>query len=508
MRELISSLGPQKARYLLALLFAVLLGVAEAVLHPLLVKAIFDSILVSEDLSLVILLGVLYLALGLSINVSNFFLSLWNARIENRIVAHVSAGLLASFYKKDYLKIVENGEGYYVSRIRTDVKDGLVPALAMFRRICVGISTFIALIFVLIYLSLQAFVVLALIIPIASAISIIVSKKTREVTITERDDEATVLALLSKSVDAFRIVNFFQLRRAVASRFEESMTRVLNSGYRRFKLVTVLRGSSDLVMVVSDAASMFVGAYLVFQRQMTVGSFVAFMNAFWRAATTLMGVFNDLAEFHSHSAIISRLAAFRREDMANRFWKVGPDVRSEKLAFRYEEEPVFENLDFVLEPGKRALILGENGSGKSTFANILSGMLRPTQGSLTLPERISAVTLPLHIPPLRIADLEIDERLLKSLRLWRKDIDQLLPHQLSVGQQQKLAIALALSAEADLYIFDEPFANLDDGSRETAIGEIIERTKGKMLIMILHDAERYMSQFDQIIRLDEYGSVS
>ncbi len=504
MRDLLSLLGRQRLPYVLTLTFAVLLGISEAILHPLLIKAIFDSVLISQNLSQVVTLGLAYFALGLSINVFSFFLNLWNMKVENRIVAQVSSDLLSSYFRKDYTKILKSGEGNYVSRIRTDVKDGLVPALTTFRSICVAIATFVSLVIVLIMLSWQAFAVLALIIPIATAISIVVSKKIREVTNRERDFEAGVLEVLAKAVSSFRLVNVFGLRTTVANRFQDSMKDVLDTGYQRFKLVSLLRGSSDLVMVISDSASMFVGAYLVFQRQMTVGSFIAFMNAFWRAATTLMSIFNQIAEFHNYSAIVARMVSFSKQDLGRKYWRDGDSVNVERLSFEFDENnAVFEGFGFSLEPGQSALVIGDNGAGKSTLANILSGSLAPTSGDVVLPERVSAITLPIAFPPLKMTDLGIDPQFFGIFELEKKSLAHASPTELSVGQQQKLALALALSVEADLYVFDEPLANLDTESRKAAMNQILARTRDKMLIMIMHDAQQHSGLFDKVVNLSE-----
>jgi ABC-type multidrug transport system ATPase subunit len=73
--------------------------------------------------------------------------------------------------------------------------------------------------------------------------------------------------------------------------------------------------------------------------------------------------------------------------------------------------------------------------------------------------------------------------------------------ELSAGQQQKLALIVALSKKADLYLLDEPLANLDMESRDIAMHLILERTKGKTLILIMHGSEEYQPLFDRVIRL-------
>ena len=74
--------------------------------------------------------------------------------------------------------------------------------------------------------------------------------------------------------------------------------------------------------------------------------------------------------------------------------------------------------------------------------------------------------------------------------------------ELSAGQQQKLALSLALSHDADLYIIDEPPANLDPESRDTAINLILDKTNGKPFVLVMHGSEEYHTLFDRVIKID------
>jgi ABC-type multidrug transport system ATPase subunit len=121
---------------------------------------------------------------------------------------------------------------------------------------------------------------------------------------------------------------------------------------------------------------------------------------------------------------------------------------------------------------------------------------------VVLPERISSVTLPISFPPLKVKDLVNDTYLLTAFRLRDEAVLEAFADELSAGQQQKLAISLALSQEADLYVIDEPLANLDPESRDTAINLILERTKEKTLILVMHGSEEYHKLFDRVIKID------
>jgi len=101
-----------------------------------------------------------------------------------------------------------------------------------------------------------------------------------------------------------------------------------------------------------------------------------------------------------------------------------------------------------------------------------------------------------------VKDLVSDTTLLSEFRLRDQAVLDAFADELSAGQQQKLALSLALSKSADLYIIDEPLANLDPESRDTAINLILERTKEKNLILVMHGAEEYHNLVDRVIRME------
>lgn len=164
-------------------------------------------------------------------------------------------------------------------------------------------------------------------------------------------------------------------------------------------------------------------------------------------------------------------------------------------------------------------IMGPSGSGKSTLLHLLSGLDRPTSGSLTYDGRdiysfsdkeLSAFRrrrigfifqqfnlLPVLtakeniIMPLLLDKKQPDETYLMQLTELLGISDRLehLPHELSGGQQQRVAIARALIARPDIIFADEPTGNLDSksGGEVMKMLENIWKKTGTKLIIITHD---------------------
>lgn len=494
-------LGRFKFEFGLLALVLSLLSALEGVLHPLLVKSIFDAAANKDHFRKFMVFVLSYLALGIFINITSAATSLWSKSLENRLLTTMSRQMLEAYYRKEYSSVLRNGHGYFINRVYGDLREGLIPLLTLVQTTIKQTVLLLALLLVLIYLSWQAFLILVAIIPISATIGALLGKRIKALTSQEREQEGAVLAILNKALGAFRLVKTFSLVTPTVAAVDRRLEACLSTGYQRYRLTRMFQGLNDATMVISDFFSLFVGALFVLRGALSFGGFLAFVNSFWRAVTTLMQLFNRMADFHTVWAVIERLRSFL-SCSSDVYYRKGPAPSVSHITFAFGDTPILRDFSLQLVPGEQVVIVGQNGSGKTTFANILSGFLAPSLGDVILPERISSVTLPISFPPMKVKDLVSDLTLLSAFRLQDDAILDAFADELSAGQQQKLAMSLALSQDADLYVIDEPLANLDPESRDTAINLILERTKDKTLVLVMHGSEDYHRLFDRVIRID------
>ncbi len=152
-----------------------------------------------------------------------------------------------------------------------------------------------------------------------------------------------------------------------------------------------------------------------------------------------------------------------------------------------------EVLPFKVFSGTVVGVLGKNGLGKTTFAEVLAGRLKEYEGEIKKPEEVSLK--PQYVEALR-KEIKVRELFaalgkkgeilsaLEILPLMERKLNEL-----SGGELQRVAIAAALSRDAELYILDEPSAFLDVEQR-IAIAKLLRKfaeTTGKALLVIDHD---------------------
>ena len=198
------------------------------------------------------------------------------------------------------------------------------------------------------------------------------------------------------------------------------------------------------------------------------------------------------------------------------------DVKN--LSFSYDDEEVSEKkyvidgLDLHIEKGSFVAVLGHNGSGKSTFAKHLNGILLPSGGKVfvagmdtqdeenTFDIRSTAGMVFQNPDNQIVAAIVEDEVAFAPENLGvppeeiRKRVDECLkivnmsehakstPSRLSGGQKQRIAIASVLAMEPECIILDEPTAMLDPSGRREVMKTIRElnRTRGMTVILITH----------------------
>ncbi len=203
------------------------------------------------------------------------------------------------------------------------------------------------------------------------------------------------------------------------------------------------------------------------------------------------------------------------------------------------ELPVLDIPDFRLAAGEQAVLVGHSGCGKTTLLHVIAGISRPDAGKVRIDdwdinlmpesecdrfraERIGYVFQTFNL----LAGFTALENVLLSMRFARGRPDKararhLLdrvglshrvthrPAQLSVGEQQRVAVARALANKPRLLLADEPTANVDAGHQQQILDLVREtcQEENVALILVTHSRE-VATQFSRVDHLDEFNLVA
>ena len=188
-----------------------------------------------------------------------------------------------------------------------------------------------------------------------------------------------------------------------------------------------------------------------------------------------------------------------------------PVVRAEHLSLGYRGSAIVRDLSFDIRPGEILGIVGPNGCGKTTLLRAILGFLKPLGGTVVLDRRLSLSYVPQRdridtILPVTVLEVVLMGRAARSGPLWRPQaadretgrqalaslgadhLSQHLFRTLSGGEQQRVLLARALAAQADVMILDEPTAGMDLASEAAIIDFLValNRTRGVTVVLVTH----------------------
>lgn len=212
-----------------------------------------------------------------------------------------------------------------------------------------------------------------------------------------------------------------------------------------------------------------------------------------------------------------------------------PFIEMKNVAFAYGGRPILQNINFTVEQGSFAAIMGGSGSGKTTLMRLITGQLRPQQGQVLVEGRDLArldaadlyehrrrmgvlfqhgalftdlsvfdnVAFPMReltkLPEAVIRDLVV----LKLNAVGLRGVEKLMPSELSGGMARRVALARTIALDPEIMLYDEPFTGLDPISLGV-IAHLISRINKALRstsIMVTHDIEQSLAVVNQVVFL-------
>lgn len=210
-----------------------------------------------------------------------------------------------------------------------------------------------------------------------------------------------------------------------------------------------------------------------------------------------------------------------------------PFLRFASVTKRYREQGGVRDVSLDIGAGESVVVVGPSGSGKTTLLRLMAGLERPDAGEIWLDgRRVSAareIAIAAHerrvgfvfqdlalwphltarenlrfvVASASVPTSQQQARIDDALRLCRIEsaLASRYPHQLSGGEQQRIALARAIVGSPRLLLLDEPFASLDRELRSALRNELatLQRTLRVTSIYVTHDAEDVADLAERIV---------
>jgi ATP-binding cassette, subfamily B, bacterial HlyB/CyaB len=513
-----------------------------ALVTPMIFQVVIDKVLVHRGLST---LQVLVAGLAL---VSFFDVILGGLR--SYIFAHTSNRIDVELGARIYRHLIQLPLAYFQAR-RVGDSVARVRELETIRQFLTGsaltlvLDLFFGIIFIavmFIYSPTLAWIVVATL-PFYAALAAVVTPVFRARLEEKFRHGAENQAFLVESVTGIETIKAMAVEPVVQRQWEEQLASYVGSSFKTQTLGMIANQSTSLISKVTTIVTLFVGARLVIDNQLTVGELVAFNMLSGQVTGPVLRLAQLWQDFNQVKISVDRLG-----DILNTQPEPSPssqdgqggvlkgDIRLEHITFRYrpDAQPILSDLSLDIPSGQVIGVVGPSGSGKSTIAKLIQRLYVPEQGRLLVDGRDIALADPAWLR--RQIGVVLQENVLFN-RTVRENIalanpatpiDEVIAaaelagaHEfiakmtrgydtmigergasLSGGQRQRIAIARALLGNPRILIFDEATSALDYESESIIQRNMRQIVEGRTVVIIAHRLSTVRGA-DRIITIED-----
>ena len=333
-------------------------------------------------------------------------------------------------------------------------------------------------------------------------------------------------AMLVETVTGIQTVKAAALEPAFGKRWDAQLAAYVTASFKVQNLASVAHEGVNLVGKLVNAATLWYGAHLVMNNELTVGQFVAFNMFAQRVAMPIMRMAQLWTDFQQTGISVARLGDIlntRTEVPATHAAQL-PQLKGhitlDKVNFRYRPDSaaVLSSISIDIGPGEVIGIVGRSGSGKSTLTKLIQRLYTPQSGRLLVDDidisLIDAAQLRRQIGVVLQENLLFNrsvreniaisdtgatiEAVIRAAQLaGAHDFVSELPEgydtivgeqgsSLSGGQRQRIAIARALFTNPRILILDEATSALDYESEAIVQRNMAHICKGRTVLVIAH----------------------
>ena len=523
-----------------SLVCVVLGGFAEAGLFWLL-KPILDEGFVDKNRFFIELMPWLVVGAFILTSALNFAGSFGMQWISQRVITTLRVQMFDKLLHLPQTAYDKHSTGYFMSKLTFDVAQLMAVSSLTLVSIIKDSAMIIGLIIVMFVNNWQITLLVFLMAPFLYLVLRYVSKRLRGISRRMQGQMGEFNHILEEGIRGQKEIKLFTAYEQMSDRFTQVNKHLRHLSMKSLVASQLASPVSQVFLVIFIAFVIWYASNQASADQVTIGSFISLLAAMVGMLTPIKRLvsMNEALQRGAAGAegVFSILDADGEQDKGcEKLPQVKGHIEFKDVTFCYEGSDIaaLNEISLEIQPYETVALVGASGSGKSTFANLLSRFYNPTSGSISLDgKNIDEIELESYRSAIGYVGQHVilfADTIAKNISFGNKsstavaiekaaqfanasDFIERLPQQyetiigengakLSGGQRQRIAIARAILKEAPILIFDEATSSLDNESEYAIQQALKELSREKTTIIIAHRLST-IEHADKIVVFDQ-----
>ncbi|OQR57572.1 ABC transporter ATP-binding protein [Bacillus sp. CDB3] len=514
----------------LLLISAICSGIVAAILNlsrPLLMGLIVDN-LIQRELRDAYMYIVLFVGSRFMMWTNTFVFGYISANASQRILQKKRIDLLRHFFSLPFEESEKVKQGELETLVVSDIPNWVRLYGSILIEYIHALAQFIGAIIALQHIDIDFIWWITPFLFLSAIVPMVMGKKVRNIADIAQKNQSSVVEMVSQFVKGIQDLRSLQKEKWAIHLFKG----VTAQSYKTEVKKTMMRHCIGIVGTVIETVAyivvLIIGAQKIIKGDMEVGSLVAVLATIEMlffpvryASDLLMMTQVAIASANRVFCFLDIQAEYRNVERA-----MGMRLTNVSFQENGEERCRIKNIHLQINPGELVIIVGESGAGKTTLLKLITGLYKPSNGSIVYYGNGSRMTTVWQEP--RFFRTTVKENMYFGEECLEKQLEENIElvnakpiiwslsegiqtvlhksgEEFSGGERKRLALLRAIVSNPNLIILDEPTAGLDPNNQEVA-WNILKGLGGNVTrIVTTHDVERAMIA-DRVVVMNN-GSI-